>query len=584
MKKRVLSFVFTMMLTMTSTIGLLPVSTFATEEVEIVSEDAVDESTSENEASVSENEGENADEGGAGDIVMSGLPSNNGRVIAAAFPSSILPEGFHKSSCTYEGQNIEIAFMDNDYNGEVVLAYLADADGSNGDFYLCDINTANMTDFVKIDKGDGRYIVVLDPGDVIVAPTGFKRGTVEWNGKSIIAWSLPTEDDEDESKSSIEDSIVEAFAPVKIYAAGAGDMGTLDDLISGGGSSDDNQEAEVPEESQEVEDSSDESAEEAQATESHSVDDDAEDGSRIVSANPAEFILLYAIDETGTVGFYLYDTVGETYQRYVAVAGTDKETIEHYKNSSRIRLIIIAVLAVIIVVMIFVIVNLLIQGRDSYDDEDEDDDDDDEDEDDEEDERPRRGFFGRRKTDEDDEIDQMRRRVHSENEKRQNQKRKELNYLLDIEDDEDDDESEEQEEVVKPRPVRRPVRRPVVEVEDNEDEEDEDELEQELLARRTAAKRPMTREEERPFKNPDEMEKRPVRRTRRIAVDENDQDVVPTKKPVRRPPISDEGVDTPMRRVPKKAAEPKPQEAPKPKRKADVDIDDDFEFEFIDIN
>ena len=162
-----------------------PLKTFAEQESETIEADAEGAAA---EGAVDEN-GNPVDENGnpveaaptesapQGGVVMSGLPSNNGKVIASQFPEEYIPEGFHKSTCTYEGQTIEIAYMDNG-NGEVVLAYLADADGSNGDFYLCDINTAEMSDFVQIYGGEGKYIIVLDPRDMVVAPAGFTKAKI----------------------------------------------------------------------------------------------------------------------------------------------------------------------------------------------------------------------------------------------------------------------------------------------------------------------------------------------------------------------------------------------------------------------
>lgn len=340
--------------------------------VTVCAEEVAAEENAEGEALDAEEYIEGEVEESSGEVVMSQIASDNGREIAASFPSELLPEGFHKDSCTYEGQTIEIARLDNDESGEVVLAYLADSDGSNGDFYLCDIMTAEMKDFIQIKNGNNGYIVVLDPGDVIVAPSGFKRATFKFYGKTGTAWMLPAAKD----SAKAEKGIINPFEPVEVYAASAG-AGALDSLLSNITNSDQNSD----------EDSSDEAdlseAEEAaEKTDSKaSQPKEAEDGSRIVTADPSEFIMVYAIDNTGTVGFYLYDTVQETYQRYVAINGTDSSQAEQYKADSKNRLIVICVLAVIVVIMLFIIVNLLLNRRDDdYDDEDEDEDDEEEEE------------------------------------------------------------------------------------------------------------------------------------------------------------------------------------------------------------
>ena len=60
-------------------------------------------------------EGEEATpEGEGSSLTMSDLQADNGRFIAATFPDDLMPEGFHKSGCTYKDQRIEIAYMDSD--------------------------------------------------------------------------------------------------------------------------------------------------------------------------------------------------------------------------------------------------------------------------------------------------------------------------------------------------------------------------------------------------------------------------------------------------------------------------------------
>lgn len=515
MKNKLLKRILVTALCATLTVGSLQTVAFAQEVEEGQEAEADENAEADGEAVDADGEmldaeavsDEEAGEASESAVTMSGIASNNGRVIAATFPESIVPSGFHKGTCTYQDQTIEIARMDNDATGTVVLAYLADADGSNGDFYLCDNYTAEMTDFIQLTNGNKGYIVVLDPGDVVVAPSGFTRAKLQFGSKSATVWQLPGVN-KNASDSDKEARFSNPFAPVEVYAASAG-AGAIGESAG----NDDYAEQPAQEEPADAQD-------EAPATAASR--EDAEDGSNVVASSPSEFFLVYAIDNTGIMGFYLYDTVQQTYQRYVEVEGTDNAVISQYKKSASVRLIIIAVLAVLLLIMVFVVINLIMRNRDDDYDYDDDDDDDD---------------------DGDDEIDNVRRRVAGSA-----AKRRELNYLMDIEDEEGDDYDVE-EEYSKPRRIK--ISQP-------------------------------------------ETEERPVRRTR-VVRDEYQEEVRATS---RKADYDDDGYDDepkPRRRIARPVEDDEMEITPRQMRQTEraragrrknvqADIDDDFDFEFIDIN
>lgn len=412
--------------------------------VNVYADDTVEDTeTSEDAETENPENSENTEEGESGEeqsedaeLVMSSVTASNGKMIAQSFPESIIPDGFHKTTVQYSGANVEVAYMNSDYYGEVVLAYLANSDGSDADFYLCDINTAEMSDFVKITNGEGKFIVVLNPGDNVVAPSGFIKATLNWHGKNVTAWALPkeTSDDKDETAS--------AYETLNVYA--------LDSITAGASNSDEEAVAEEP--TEEVKSEEDETKE---ADNSESVST-AEDGSRVEYAPSSDFFLIYAIDQDGVVGFYLYDIAGETFQRYVEIANGDMSLLDQYRNAAKTRLIIIVVLAVLLLIAIVVIINLALKSGGSktkkrrynrYDDEYDDDDEEEEDDDDDD--------------DEDEEIEQMRRRVAKKERRHIKQGRRELNYLMDIEDDEEEaeEELEEEEDDDEDEVFEAPVRR-----------------------------------------------------------------------------------------------------------------------------
>lgn len=116
--------------------------------------------------------------------------------------------------------------------------------------------------------------------------------------------------------------------------------------------------------------------------------------STVVNNVPAtDFFLLYAISSEGNLGWYLYDQVGGTYQRYLPIVNgstTEEESggflsslkggsdESEYQATAFRRLIIIGIMAVVMIVMFIFLLNFFLKLRDyqSYDyvDEDEEDD------------------------------------------------------------------------------------------------------------------------------------------------------------------------------------------------------------------
>ncbi len=311
-------------------------------------------------------EGEMSDMAQGTGVTPGTILANNGLYIANTFPDSMMPAGFHRQTVAYQGQNIDLAYMDN--SDAVVLAYLTDVTGTVGDFYLCDTATATMSDYVKLDGGNGAFLIILDPGDNINPPAGFKKAVLNIDNKSVTAWTLPdgTEEEEDKKDKKKEGSI--KFTET-VYA---GDLG----LGIGAGSSDAGtgeaaaSDLAGPADTATVVDNSyvdgttvdDTSYDDAAAAEVAAANVQV-DAAGFVKAQPSEFFLIYGIDYNGAQGFFLYDTLGHTYQRYLELETGESETTAKYKKSAQIRLFIIAGLILFSVVLIFIIVNMSLNGR-----------------------------------------------------------------------------------------------------------------------------------------------------------------------------------------------------------------------------
>ena len=296
--------------------------------------------------------------------------ANNGLYIANTFPDSMMPAGFHRQTVAYQGQNIDLAYMDN--SDAVVLAYLTDVTGAVGDFYLCDTATATMSDYVRLEGGNGAYLIILDPGDNINPPAGFKKAVLSVDNKNVTAWTLPdgTEDEEEDKKDKKKK---EKEGKIKftetVYAgdlglgigAGSSDAGTGEAPaadLSGTGDP-----ATVVDNSYADGTTVDNTSYEDAAAAEVAAANVQVDAAGFVKAQPSEFFLIYGVDYNGAQGFFLYDTLGHTYQRYLEMETGESEATEKYRKSAQVRLFIIAGLILFAVVLIFIIVNMSLNGR-----------------------------------------------------------------------------------------------------------------------------------------------------------------------------------------------------------------------------
>lgn len=362
-----------------------------------------------------------AEDGAAagGDMVSPGtIIANNGMYIANSFPDSYLPSGFRKQTVAYQGQNIELAYMDAS-NGAVTLAYLTDASGSFGDFYLCDTATATMSDYVRFEGGNDHFLIVLGSGSVEV-PDGFVPASLTVNGKSVSAWtysdSAPSSDSKDDEKKGLF-GFLGSIGTVKVYAGeldlgvGAGDAGAGAAPVVDAAAADPAAGVDVAA-----------PADTAAVTDAATLDTTAADQT---SATPAaensasDFFLIYGMDQSGSQGFYLFDSVGQTYMRYVALGAGESDDLVAAKKSARTRLFIIAALAVLSLILLIIVINMALSGRKTDDD-----------------------YY-----DYDDDYEAMKKRVEKKSKKAPSPKRKD--DYDDYDDDYDDDGYEDEEEDVK---------------------------------------------------------------------------------------------------------------------------------------
>ena len=329
------------------------------------------------------------------------IMTNNGMYIANSFPDDYLPSGFRKMTVAYQGQNVELASMDAS-NGMITLAYLTDASGSNGDFYLCDTSTAEMSDYVRFEGGNDRFIIVLDPGSA-EAPEGFEQTALSVNGKSVKAWVYTGEssDDKDKKKDKDEDKdkdkedkdsddedkdkdkdkgflggLLGALKPTEAYAgeldlgigSGAGTGESDAGAVPAAGGDDGSGDVPLPDAAEGSD--SGESQDSAPATDFTTSAPVSSGG----EPQPSEYFLVYAIDQSGYQGFYLYDSIAQTYIRYVDLGAGSASKLEDAQKSAKIRLFIIIGLVVLLIVLAIILINMSLSGnrKDDYFDDDDD--------------------------------------------------------------------------------------------------------------------------------------------------------------------------------------------------------------------
>ncbi len=318
-------------------------------------------------------------------VTPSSISTNiDGKYLALTFPASEVPEGFAVKTVDYQGEQVMLAYITSKSSTigaeglTVYLAYLTDKDGNNGEFYLCDTTeNAKMSDMIKIDGAPGRFIIVLDPGDNVVGPDGFTKHKLQWGNKTATAWSLPeetVEEEEEEKEKSTEEKKDDESASLfftKVYAA---ELNLNAGEAKRDGDSSPLSKSEEPE--------GDVPADTGDKAEEEEMDDNAmlaldaiahTNASGLIQAQPKEFCLLYAVDESANLGFFLYDIERGTYQRYVDIPKGESKTLMKYKKLSRTRLFIIIILAILLVVAGFILINTLVNKKEGDYDEDEED-------------------------------------------------------------------------------------------------------------------------------------------------------------------------------------------------------------------
>lgn len=230
-------------------------------------------------------------------------------VVHSSFSDELLPDGCTKVQYIYKGNYIEAAYFD---EGELMLLYASNSDGSNGDFYVYYSGSNEFFGFVPIRSSNGLVVFPVQYPTGIPIPNYFVEASVELDGKAVAGYLV--------SES--------AFAEETEYT----DM----------------------------------EIEEEEAT--------------YVLPDMTDYFLFFGISSNGNKGWYLYDNVENTCQRYVDLTTStdqnvfDEESYVVYKKKSQQRMIVICVLAFLLIVMFVILLNQFLRIRElrgEYEEEDE---------------------------------------------------------------------------------------------------------------------------------------------------------------------------------------------------------------------
>ena len=254
---------------------------------------------------------ENAREDTGTGIEAGTVATADGKYVSSVFADEFMPVGFSKTTVTYEEQMVEAAQFD---MGGIVLLYVTDADGNNGNFDMYDQTTGELSDFLQISGIENRFIIALKAGPDVSVPDGFTKATLNWNSQTLEAYAYTGEAGEAASGGS------------DVAASGS------DGAVSGGAA----------------------------------------------PVNINDFFLIYAISSEGNKGWYMYDQNEGTYQRYVQnlhaggkgnISGSGENLISKITSPSadseeggvNVMLIIVIACAVLLVALIITVIIMAVK-------------------------------------------------------------------------------------------------------------------------------------------------------------------------------------------------------------------------------
>lgn len=116
------------------------------------------------------------------------------KYVSTVFASEFMPVGFYKTNVSYEEQMVEAAQFD---MGNIVLLYVTDADGNNGNFDIYNPETGELSDFLQLSGIENRFIIALKADESVAVPEGVTKATLQWNEQVLEAYAFNSEINQD---------------------------------------------------------------------------------------------------------------------------------------------------------------------------------------------------------------------------------------------------------------------------------------------------------------------------------------------------------------------------------------------------
>lgn len=118
------------------------------------------------------------------------------RYISNKFSTDKIPDGFEKSTLQYNGKGITIVKSVNgnsdeseeeSVNESIILVYLTDEKGKNGEFYRYYEEDQSFSKFLYL-SSKNQYFIFTDPASTVKVPEGYTSTTLDINDMEIQAW------------------------------------------------------------------------------------------------------------------------------------------------------------------------------------------------------------------------------------------------------------------------------------------------------------------------------------------------------------------------------------------------------------
>lgn len=246
--------------------------------------------------SPSESESETSSES---ESVITGLEDilqwNNEQLqLPADIPAENIPADFEKATIFVNGKSVQgLSFK----NGDLKLLYLVNTNGA-GALYVFEELQQTIYPLIKFNAENSYMFVLMPDEEEIPVPQGFVKCTLSIEGKGVItAYQLEQKEEELQEEPTSEEPATEAVVPQETSTEDTVPSETVSQEIATGEAVSENTQGQIAVPEVEVQN----------------------------GPSQTDFYLMYGMNNKGETGWYLYDVVEQTFQRYLQVVHVDEQ-------------------------------------------------------------------------------------------------------------------------------------------------------------------------------------------------------------------------------------------------------------------